>query len=159
VPRPAGSPGAAADLDDLSDLQEFEWDLAEEAEGTEFEIDAATTAFFMPLGNVAGFKAKALNGTPPFTFTWTFGDGSPPKTGEIVKHQFTKKTGLLDVTATGQDASGATSVMTLKVQVVWPPEYARRQQMPEDVIKELEARYPGPAPSTDPVFTPAPIIR
>jgi hypothetical protein len=131
-------------MNDFSDSADFEWDLAEEAEDTEFEIDASATTFYMPIGRVVTFKAKALNGTPPFAFTWDFKDGSPPGSGEMIKHAF-QKLGHLDVTVTGKDASGATALMTLGVLVATPVDYARRHQMDPKVIEELKARYPEPA--------------
>lgn len=150
-PSPATS-GTAPDQKDSGDFADFEWDLADEAEDTDFEIDAAATAFYMPQGNTVGLKAKALNGTPPFTFSWDFGDGSPKASGEMVKHTFTKL-GNLDVTVTGTDASGATSVMSLGILIATPVDYAIRMQMDPKVIEDLKARYPE-SPAAAPAATP-----
>jgi PKD repeat protein len=147
-PMAKGSPGKV-DMNDFSDTADFEWDLAEEAEDAEFEIDAAVTAFYMPQNNIVTFKAKALNGTPPFKFEWKFGDGTTG-TGEMIKHQYTAL-GRLDVRVTGTDATGATSIMTLEVMVDHPVRYAQRTQQEESVVDALRARYgepptPGPTP-------------
>ena len=50
----------------------WEWNLADEAEDADFEIDADATSLLHAAGNSVTFKAKALNGTPPFTFEWEF---------------------------------------------------------------------------------------
>jgi hypothetical protein len=138
-------------MNDFSDTDDWEWDLADEAEDAEFEIDAAVTAFYMPQGNIVTFKAKALNGTPPFTFNWNFGDGTTG-TGEMIKHQYTKL-GHLEATVTGTDASGATSLVTLAVLVDHPVDYAYRLQMGAEKIEELRKLYgepPTPAPTPAP---------
>lgn len=137
-------------MNDFSDTADFEWDLAEEADDAEFEIDAGVSAFYMPQGNIVTFKAKALNGTPPFKFSWDFGDGTPHGSGEMIKHQYTKL-GRIDVTVTGTDASGATSIMSLELLVNTPVDYAIRMQMDPKVVEEMRARYPeSPAPAVTP---------
>ncbi len=151
-PAPSANPGAATDMNDFSDTADFEWDLEEEASGPDFEIDAATTSFYMPRENIVTFKAKALNGTPPFTFSWDFGDGTPPGTGEMIKHRF-EKIGNLDVTIRAKDASGATASMQLGILVHHPVDYAYRMQMSEKEIAEIKARYPDWVPAS-PVPTP-----
>jgi hypothetical protein len=151
APTAQGSPGAF-DMNDFSDVADFEWDLAEEAEDEEFEIDAAITAFYMPQGNIVAMKAKALNGTPPFKFEWDFGDGSPKGTGEMIKHQYTK-IGRFMIAVVGTDASGATARMDLGILVDHPVNYAYRLQMDPKVIDEMKARYgepPAPAPAATP---------
>ena len=117
------------------------WDLADEADGTDFEIDASATSFFMPRGNLVVFKAKALNGTPPFTFSWNFDDGSPHEAGEMVKHQY-DKLGSREVTVWGKDASGAASRMQLQILVVHPVEFAIKYQEDEKTIEELKKANP-----------------
>ncbi len=135
-------------MNDFSDSAGFEWDLAEEAEDAEFEIDAAVTAFYMPQGNLVTFKAKALNGTPPFKFVWDFGDGSPPGTGEMIKHRY-MKLGRIRPRVTGTDASGATSVMNLEILVDHPVNYGYRMQLDKSAIDELKARHgEPPTPAT-----------
>lgn len=148
-PTAQGSPGAV-DLNDFSDTANFEWDLAEEAEDPEFEIDAAVTSFYMPQGNVVTFKAKALNGTPPFEFDWNFGDETPHGSGEMVKHVYTK-IGRHNPRVTGTDASGATAHVDLGLTVDHPVKFAMRTQKEQAVIDDLRARYgepptPGPTP-------------
>jgi hypothetical protein len=104
----------------------------------------------MPQGNIVAFKAKALNGTPPFKFEWDFGDGSPKVPGEMAKHQFTKA-GNFDVYVKGTDASGATSIMSLGILVDHPVNFAYRKQMPQDAIDRMKALYgEPPTPSGEP---------
>lgn len=155
-PSVAGSPKPInTDLNDFSDVADFDWNLAEEAEGTDFEIDAGATSFYMPRGNIVTFKAKALNGTPPFTFSWDFGDGSPHVSGEMVKHVF-NKLGNIDVIVTAKDASGATSVMQLGLLVAHPVDYAIRTQEDEKSIEEVKKRFPDWVPSSPaPAISPA----
>ncbi len=149
-PVAQGSPGAV-DLNDFSDTANWEWDLAEEAEDPEFEIDAAVTSFYMPQGHVVTFKAKALNGTPPFKFDWNFGDGTPNASGEMVKHVYTK-IGRHSARVTGTDASGATSHVDLGLAVDHPVRFAQRMQQDQAAIDELRARYGEPP--ADPQATP-----
>jgi hypothetical protein len=155
-PSAGASPGVVnTDLNDFSDVADFDWELADEAEGTDFEIDAGATSFYMPRGNIVAFKAKALNGTPPFTFTWDFGDGSPQASGEMVKHAF-NKLGTLEVTARGADASGATAFMQLQILIVHPVDFAIRAQEDEKSIEELKKRFPDWVPHTPvPAVSPA----
>ncbi len=153
---PQASPAASAtNDDDFSDVADYDWNLADEAEGTDFEIDAGATSFFMPRGNIVTFKAKALNGTPPFTFSWDFGDGSPAAPGEMVRHSF-MKLGHIDVTVTGKDASGATAFMTLGILVSHPVDFAYRMQADEKTIEDLKARYPDWAPASPVPSPPVP---
>jgi hypothetical protein len=115
----AGIPG--------TEPEDFEWDLADEADGDEFEIDADATAYYMPAPNIVTFKAKAFNGKPPITFTWNFADGSPPMTGELVQHTFTD-VGRRDVWVEGKDATGATSHVQLGLLVTTVDDFVERMQ-------------------------------
>lgn len=149
---PQASPAQTGSADDFSDVADYDWNLADEADGPDFEIDAGATAFFMPRGSVVTFKAKALNGTPPFTFSWDFGDDSPHATGEMTRHTFTR-TGHIDVNVTGKDASGATSSIALGILVSHPVDFALRMQADEKTIADLKARYPdwvAPSPLPTP---------
>lgn len=125
--------------------ENFEWDLAEEAEGDEYEIDADATAFYMPAPNTVVFKAKALNGTPPHTFTWNFADGSPPMVGDLVQHTFTVP-GKRDVWVVGKDATGATSSVQLGLMVVSVDEYAERLQRDPSKFENWKP-YATPTPT------------
>lgn len=153
APAATANPAAATDMNDFSDTADFEWNFEEEASGTDFEIDVGATTFYMPRGNIVTFKAKALNGTPPFSFTWDFGDGSPPGTGEVIKHRF-EKLGNLDVMVRAKDATGATAFMELGILVHHPVDYAYRMQEDAKTIEELKTRYPDWAGSPNPAVTP-----
>lgn len=141
APATSANPAAVQDLNDFSDTADWEWNLADEADTTDFEIDADATSYYMPVGNVVTFKAKALNGTPPFTYSWDFRDGTPPLTGEMVKHVF-PRLGFYDVLATGTDASGAKYIVTLGIGVAHPVEYAIRARMAPEDIEKIKAHYP-----------------
>jgi PKD repeat protein len=134
----------SGDASDFSDTADFEWNLADEAQDTDFEIDAGATSFYMPSGNTVTFKAKALNGTPPFTFTWNFGDGSPKGSGEMIKHTFTML-GDIDVIVTGRDASGAESVMTLGIAVATLEAFNQRMNGDSEEPDTLGSPDPSPA--------------
>lgn len=127
-PSPASSPQAPVAGVPAPEPENFEWNLAEEADGDEFEIDADATSYYMPAPNIVTFKAKALNGTPPYTFTWDFGDGSPPTTGELIQHTFTE-VGRRDVWVVGKDATGATSAVQLGLLVTTVEEFVERGQL------------------------------
>jgi hypothetical protein len=150
-PQPATVAPASLPFDpnDFSDTQDWEWNLADEAEGSDFEIDADATTFYMPQGNAVTFKAKALNGTPPFTFSWNFADGTPPATGEMVRHIF-NVLGERDVVVTGKDASGATSIMNLGILVATVEDYAARVQLDPEAIEDYRKRFPAPSPAVTP---------
>jgi hypothetical protein len=119
------NPGAAQSLTDFSDTADWEWNLAEEAEGPEFEVDADATSYYMPVGNMVTFKAKALNGTPPFTCKWNFGDDSPVQESMLLKHRFTE-VGQYHVWVTCNDASGAVSQVELGLGVTTREDWATR---------------------------------
>jgi hypothetical protein len=139
--RSSPDPSVEADVNDVSNLVDWEWNLAEEADTDEFEIDADATSYFMPAGNVVGFKATALNGTPPFAYTWDFKDGTPLVKGDLVKHKF-ERAGKYEIQAIGTDASGAKSVVTLAIGVRGPVEFAILMQADPKDIQRLKDAYP-----------------
>lgn len=142
TPAIAASGEAAPDLSDFSDTDDWDWNLAEEAEGTDFEIDADATAYFMPIGNVVTFKVKALNGTPPFECTWDFADGSPMVKGDLVKHKYTTNLGHIDVSVRCFDASKAAASMQLGLRITTMEEWRTRTHMNDDA--------PSPSPGVTP---------
>ena len=148
TPAPGETP--SDDIITTEDLN-FEWNLLTEADGPEFDIDADATAYFMPYLNPVTFRAKALNGTPPFTFTWDFGDGSPQKNGEVVKHTY-RKLGHFDVWCYGKDANGEQSFIQLGVGVHMPDVYVNRLQLDPALLKNMPTPPPELLPS--PAVTP-----
>jgi hypothetical protein len=143
TPTPTGpqitpNPGAEQSLTDFSDTANWEWNLAEEAEGPEFEVDADATSYYMPAGNVVTFKAKALNGTPPYTCKWNFGDNSPEQEGLLLKHRFPDPLGQITVWVTCHDASGAVSQVQLNLGITTREDWMTRMGM--------ETPTPGPTP-------------
>ena len=141
-PSPETSGGEQKAGDDDNDF-----DLDDEPQGTDFEIEADATSFDMPVNNRVWFKAKALNGTPPFTFTWDFGDGSPKATGEKAEHAFLYPA-TFDVTCVGTDASGATSQFHLSLSVNTPEDYVKKFQL--DPSEADNYRFPSPTPEVTP---------
>ena len=89
------------------------------------------------------FKAKALNGTPPITFTWDFGDGSPPVTGELAQHLY-DKLGRFDAVVVAKDANGETDRVLLALLVADVKEYVDRLQLDPKKFENWEAT-PSPA--------------
>jgi len=148
TPAPGETP--SDDIITPSDV-DFEWNLLDEADGPEFDIDADATAYFMPYANTVTFRAKALNGSPPFTFVWDFNDGTPKKTGEIVKHTF-RKIGHFNVWVEGTDANGGKSHVELGVGVHMPETYVNFLQLDPAKLKTM----PTPPPEDIPTATPTP---
>jgi hypothetical protein len=103
-----------------------------------FEIDADASQFIGYAPLAVDFGAAALNGTPPVTFTWNFGDGSEPGTGERVSHTF-EKTGRIDVFVTGKDAAGDEANVQLAFVIYTREEWAKARNI--DV-----ATLPTPTP-------------
>ncbi len=82
-----------------------------------------TKAFYnQPLTLTAAITA----GTPPISYTWTFGDGSPQVTGQVVTHTFPSSTLTLvmpyTVTVTARNACGGVST-TKWIYPVWQRVY------------------------------------
>jgi len=145
APAGVATPAAAT----ASPGEEFEWDLATEAEGPEFEIDAAATAYYAPAPAKISFKAKALNGAPPVTFAWTFGDGSPKESGEMVTHTFSW-VGMFTTVVVGTDAQGNTSQVSLILRTATPEEFVTRVGIDPEQAKLLPSPVPSPLPSATP---------
>jgi YVTN family beta-propeller protein len=79
---------------------------------------------WLPVWLNVSFTGRGLEGTPPYTFTWIFADGTPEATGPTLVHNFTRAPSQ-NVTVTIQDSKGATNSTQLRVlfpatpQVVW----------------------------------------
>jgi len=100
--------------------------FAEPADPEDFEIDADATNFLGYAPMLVDFGAVALNGTAPVTFTWNFGDGSEPATGDRVSHVF-EKTGRIDVFVTGADSTGEKSSVQLALVVFSREDWAKER--------------------------------
>ena len=62
---------------------------------------------------------NAIGGTPPYQFTWDFGDGTQQTTGNIVAHTYSSPgTYILKVTALDTYGNQATSAVYLTVNTV-----------------------------------------
>jgi PKD domain len=145
APTAVGSPQAKAtgmliDDDDATIVEDgFEF-FAHPSDPEEFEIDADATKYVGYTPMIVDFGAKPLNGTPPFAFSWNFGDGSPAGSGERVSHTF-DKTGRMDVVVEGQDATGAKASVVVALMILTPEEWAERQGLDA-------ASLPTPTPRT-----------
>jgi PKD repeat protein len=98
---------------------------AVDANGSIAQVTSTILAYPAPTGNQTGalelsitvdpatgpaplttyFNASASGGTPPYTFNWTFGDGSPTVSGDSVFHTHTTQGGYV-ATVVLRDASG-----------------------------------------------------
>lgn len=62
------------------------------------------------------YTESPVGGTPPFTYTWNFGDGSGTAIGPITSHVY-NNTGRFIVTATVTDSKGQVARDTAEVQI------------------------------------------
>jgi PKD repeat protein len=62
-----------------------------------------------PSGTTACFAGTAIGGTPPYTYSWNYGDGSPVQTGQAPCHIYAAA-GNYTVAMTVTDAAAHTSV-------------------------------------------------
>jgi hypothetical protein len=98
-------------------------DLADEPEGTDFEIDAGTSAYRAAVGSTVFFRARAFNAKRPVTYLWDFGDGSRGEQGESVKHTYTRP-GMIRTSVVATDASGARDGVQLILRLDTPAEHS-----------------------------------
>jgi PKD repeat protein len=63
------------------------------------------------------FEGTAAYGTPPYSYSWNFGDGSPPVPGQNISHLFTSA-GVYTVTLTVQDSGSQTATATASIVVL-----------------------------------------
>jgi len=145
VPSPGISPQAADDDDEDDDIDK-PW-------GPEFEIDGDASWYFGWAPMVINFTVHPLNGSPPFTYTWDFADGSPPETGEMVVHRY-ETPGAYSASVTGKDGNGETYRTEFFIRVVTPEEYAERKRVD---LKALPTSTPigsTPVPGSTPLALP-----
>lgn len=74
-----------------------------------------------PAWENVSLAAVASNGTPPYRYQWSFGDGGPNATGSPVAHTY-HGYGTWGATVTATDASDARTVIPLSVSHFLPPE-------------------------------------
>ncbi len=70
-------------------------------------------------GNVS-FSGSASGGTPPYVFSWSFGDGSPNQTGQDVSHTY-GQVGAWRANLTVTDSQGVQAVKSVPVGLLPPP--------------------------------------
>lgn len=114
-PAPGASPAAEQDEDDDDDDMKKPW-------SAEFEIDGDANWYFGWAPMLVSFNARPLNGSPPYTYTWAFDDGSSEATGVTAQHLYTKP-GTYNAAVTGKDGSGETYTVSFFIRVVSPEEY------------------------------------
>ena len=149
MPAPAGATPAPGETEEpLPNLEDL---LEDKPTGADFEIDAAASAYFAPVGSTVSFRAKALNGSPPIKFTWTFGDGSPEQYGERVEHTY-NKLGQIRALVVGEDANKAQSRVQFVMLFVTAEQFVESQRLDPKIIKGT----PGPNVETPGPATPTP---
>lgn len=140
-PSPAGSPAAEAD-DDADDDDDD--DMAKPW-GPEFEIDADANWYFGWVPMVVSFTTKPLNGSPPFTYTWHFDDGSPDETGETAQHVYTEPR-TYNPSVTGKDGNGETYMASFFIRVVTREEYGERKGIDPAALPTAVPSMSPPSP-------------
>jgi hypothetical protein len=136
APSPALSPDADEASDDDDDDIDKPW-------GPEFEIDADANWYFGFTPMHVVFTAKPLNGSPPFTYTWEFADGSPKATGERIEHTY-EKVGQYSPFVTGTDGKGEHYTVTFLVTIVTKEEYALAKGIDPTQLKQIPPPSPQP---------------
>ncbi len=134
---PSPAPSADAEDDDDEDDIDKPW-------GTEFEIDADADRYFSYAPVTIMFGARPLNGTPPFTYAWDMGDGSPPLTGKVVAHTYDKP-GTYRPYVVGKDGKGETYRVSFLVVIVSREDYVARKG-----IDPATLPVQSPIPTTTP---------
>jgi hypothetical protein len=137
-PEAQPSTVATPDADDADDNDD------DKPMGPEFEIDADADWFFGYPPMKVNFTAKAMNGTPPFVFTWDFGDGSPQETGQPKEHIYVNY-GEYHPFVTGKAANGEESRVSFIVKVVSLEEWARVKGVDPALLRAASAS-PAPTP-------------
>lgn len=132
------APGLEIENDDATIVVDGFQFFVQPSEPDTFEIDADAKQFIGYVPMLVDFGAAALSGTPPITYTWNFGDGTEPVTGDRVSHVF-EKTGRLDVFVTGKDSTGEEATVQLALITFTREEWARTRQL------DLES-LPTPTP-------------
>jgi len=142
----AGAAPAAPAAPSATNTQADE-DEGEDAIGPDFEIqaDASTYTWWIPA--TVEFTVKALNGTPPYSFTWDFGDGSPTETGEVVTHTLTKL-GLNWVMVRAREAGGEEANFQLGIMLFTLEEYAAYRGIDPALLRATPAPAAEASPAT-----------
>jgi hypothetical protein len=143
---PAASPPKAAESGDEADNDSSANDNEDidKPWGTEFEIDADANRYFGYPPMLVMFAAKPLNGKPPFTYTWDFGDGGSHVTGEVVNHVY-DKIGRYTAFVEGKDGNGETYRVSFIIAVVSAQDFASRKGLDVSTLPSL-----SPVPTTTP---------
>jgi len=102
-------------------------------------------------GEPVAFSATASGGSPPYTFRWDFGDGSPAATGATVTHAYTA-IGTWNVTVTTTDASGRRGVARTSLEVT-PPLVGGFTVTPPSPVVGQRVSFNGTITSGSPPYT------
>jgi hypothetical protein len=77
------------------------------------------------------FHSVVSGGTPPYNYTWNFGDGSPLSYGSSTNHTYQNSfDGPFNATLTVRDAAGLTGSHTQPVEFLYPPCASQARQPP-----------------------------
>ncbi len=88
---------------------------------------------------LAAFSIQVSGGTPPYSFNWSFGDGSSGSSDQSPAHQYSTP-GAYTATVTVTDSQGDTSTATIAVTVNEPP------NTPPSAVITLNTPNTGEAP-------------
>lgn len=136
---PAASPAAASSAgDDNDDEDEIDKPWGE------FEIDADADRYYWFPPVTIMFAAHPLNGTPPVTYTWDMGDGSPLLKGDVITHIY-DKVGQFLPWVEGTDAEGKKYRVSFVIAIVNREQYATRKGLDPAALP-----VQSPIPTTTP---------
>jgi hypothetical protein len=144
TPVPDASDNALPYLEDL---------LEDKPSGADFEIDGAASSYYAPVGSTVSFRAKALNGSPPITFTWTFGDGSEEAHGERVEHTY-DKLGSYRALVVGEDANKEHSSVQFALLFVTAQQFVDTMHLDPKLLENVPS--PGASAATPAAAAPTP---
>jgi hypothetical protein len=132
------------------EMWEFvEGELGKDPTGPEFEVDAVASSYYGPVPNTVFFIVRALNGTPPFTYTWKFDDDWQAPAADRFYRTF-DRAGQWRVTASATDANGATDKVELGLKMVSPEEYVAVMHLDPKLLDNLKSPTATPAPAPTP---------
>ena len=89
-----------------------------------------------PAGTTACFAGSAIGGTPPYTYSWNYGDGSPVQTGQAPCHTYAAA-GNYTVAMTVTDAAAHTSVDNHIIVSITDPLSVRDERQPHERLRAL----------------------
>jgi hypothetical protein len=95
-------------------------------------VTATASPFSSPVPSTVAFGARAVSGSTPYYYNWSFGDGSPNATTQFVNHTF-HTIGSYRVNVTVVDALGEVASNWLMVNVTPDPIEISLTAVPPDL--------------------------